>query len=68
LQEWFGYCLTHDTSKQKMLFLKGSKRSAYSDAIRAAIPITFERLFRRDSSTDSDAFEQPFRWHSSGRL
>ncbi len=27
LQEWFGYCLTADTSLQKMLLIKGPKRS-----------------------------------------
>jgi putative DNA primase/helicase len=27
LQEWFGYCLTGDTSQQKMLFIVGPKRS-----------------------------------------
>ncbi|HKQ50463.1 MAG TPA: phage/plasmid primase, P4 family [Phycisphaerae bacterium] len=27
LQEWFGYCLTGDTSQQKMLLLLGPKRS-----------------------------------------
>ena len=27
LQEWFGYCLTPDTSQQKILFLVGPKRS-----------------------------------------
>ncbi|MCE5327863.1 MAG: phage/plasmid primase, P4 family [Planctomycetaceae bacterium] len=27
LQEWFGYCLTADTSQQKMLLLVGPKRS-----------------------------------------
>ncbi len=27
LQEWFGYCLTADTSQQKMLMLVGPKRS-----------------------------------------
>ena len=27
LQEWFGYCLTGDTSQQKMLFIIGPKRS-----------------------------------------
>jgi len=27
LQEWFGYCLTGDTSQQKMLLLVGPKRS-----------------------------------------
>jgi len=27
LQEWFGYLLTADTSQQKMLFIKGPKRS-----------------------------------------
>ena len=27
LQEWFGYCLTGDTSQQKMLFMVGPRRS-----------------------------------------
>lgn len=27
LQEWFGYCLTADTSQQKMLYIVGPKRS-----------------------------------------
>ena len=27
LQEWFGYCLTGDTSQQKMLLIVGPKRS-----------------------------------------
>jgi putative DNA primase/helicase len=27
LQEWFGYCLTADTSQQKMLFVVGPKRA-----------------------------------------
>jgi putative DNA primase/helicase len=27
LQEWFGYCLTEDTSQQKMLLLVGQRRS-----------------------------------------
>jgi putative DNA primase/helicase len=27
LQEWFGYCLTGDTTQQKMLFMVGPKRS-----------------------------------------
>ena len=27
LQEWFGYCLTQDTSQQKMMLLVGPKRS-----------------------------------------
>lgn len=27
LQEWFGYCLTHDNSLQKMMFVCGPKRS-----------------------------------------
>lgn len=34
LQEWFGYCLTPDTSQQKMLMLLGPKRSGKGTMMR----------------------------------
>jgi putative DNA primase/helicase len=34
LQEWFGYCLTSDTSQQKMLFMYGPKRSGKGTVAR----------------------------------
>src|SRR5690606_18853746 len=30
LQEWFGYCLTHDTSQQKFLMMEGRGRNGKS--------------------------------------
>ena len=33
LQEWFGYCLTHDNQFQKLLFLLGPKRSGKSTTL-----------------------------------
>jgi putative DNA primase/helicase len=35
LQEWFGYCLTGDTSQQKMLLVVGPKRSGNRSSCRA---------------------------------
>lgn len=35
LQEWFGYCLTRDTSFQRVLILEGSARTSKDVAIRA---------------------------------
>lgn len=34
LQEWFGYCLTHDTSQQKALIAVGPKRSGKGTVAR----------------------------------
>jgi len=36
LQEWFGYCLTEDTSQQKMLMMVGVKRSGKGTIARVA--------------------------------
>jgi len=34
IQEWIGYCLTPDTSKQKMMLLRGPKRSGKGTILR----------------------------------
>ncbi len=34
LQEWFGYCLTPDTSQQKMLYIVGPRRSGKGTILR----------------------------------
>src|SRR5262249_15591330 len=34
LMEWFGYCLTHDTSQQKIMLLVGPKRSGMGTIAR----------------------------------
>jgi putative DNA primase/helicase len=36
LQDWFGYCLTEDTSQQKMLMMVGVKRSGKGTIARVA--------------------------------
>jgi putative DNA primase/helicase len=39
LQEWMGYCITTDMSMQKMMFLRGVKRSGKGTIIRAMISL-----------------------------
>lgn len=43
LAQWFGYCLTRDTTKQKILFLKGATRSGKGVILRVLVALIGER-------------------------
>lgn len=45
LQEWFGYCLTDDTSQQKMLMMVGVKRSGKGTVARVAQGLVGEESY-----------------------
>lgn len=45
LQEWFGYCLTYDTSQQKILLVVGPKRSGKGTIARVLRGVVGERNY-----------------------